>query len=265
MSFRYNETQRLDWLKSIFPEFKKEPWHTLPVYHPEIDFLYEKFFEEESKSELIEIDPSKIIGIKYSYGYNGNPYRKPREYMINWMDLFYLLRRLDRVIDNFKSKDDLIAHIHRNIDKKRVRKYGNHYITTSGQHRLCLAKLLGLKKVKVSVTKYNLNKSFFARERRTENNYNFYFTQNFVKDMYDINDRECANNDYIILKLAGESIFMHKKMQTNFIDYYNNFKNYQVFNFLYSKSDNNKPIRIEKPYDLKRLKSLIPKHKNEFL
>ncbi len=265
MSFRYSAKQRLDWLKSIFPEFKEEPWHAEPVYHPEIDFFYDNFFEEESKSELIEIDPSKIISIKYSYGYNGNPYREPREDMINWMDLFYSLRRLDDVIDNFKSKEDLIVHIHRNLDKKRVRKYGDHYVTTSGQHRLCLAKLLGLKRVKVSVTKYNLNKLFFTRERRTENNYNFYLAQNFVKDKYNMNDRECTNNDYIILKLAGKSVFVNKKLQANFIEYYNNFKNHQILNFLYPESEKTNPIRIEKLDDLKKIRRLIGKHKKEFL
>lgn len=265
MSFKYDDKQRLDWLKSVFPEFKKEPWHKEPVYHPEIDFFYEKFFKQEGKSELTEIDPSKIIGIKYSYLYNGNLYREPRKNMINWMDLFHSLVRLDSVIDNFNSKKDLIEHIHRNIDEKHVRMYGNHYITTSGQHRLCLAKLLGLKKVKVSVTKYKLNKPSFVREKRTENNYNFYCTQNLVKGKYDINNSKRNDNDYIILRLGGEYVSVHKKLQTGFIDYYNNFKNHQVWDFLYSKSKRVNHLAIKQPEDYKKLRSLVAKHKSEFL
>lgn len=171
MGFRYDEKERLDWLKSIFPEFKDEPWHKNPVYHPEIDFIYGKYFKETGKKELIEINPSHIIGISYGFEYNGKPFREPRQEMINWIDLFYSLKRLDRVIDNFKSKEDLINHIHHNKDEKHVDMYGSHYITTSGQHRLCLAKLLGVKKVKVSVQKHRLNKQLFVRDRQIRNSH----------------------------------------------------------------------------------------------
>ncbi|WP_233899272.1 hypothetical protein [Tenacibaculum piscium] len=260
MSFKYDDKQRLDWLKSVFPEFKKKPWHNEPVYHPEIDFFYEDFFKQEGENELTEIDPSKIIGIKYSYLYNGNLYREPRENMINWMHLFHSLVRLDRVIDNFNSKKDLIEHIHRNMDEKHVRMYGTHYISTSGQHRLCLAKLLGLKKVKAFVTKYKLDKPSFVREKRTEKNYNFYIANNLINDKYNISSQK--DWSLIHLYLDGKKVAIHKNLQSHFIGYYTNLKNYQLLNLLYPLNKHYKRT-IEKAEEIKDLKYLIARHKSK--
>lgn len=261
MNFRYNEKERLNWLKSIFPEFKDEPWHKNPVYHPEIDFMYGKFFKKEGEIKQMEIDTSKIIGIDYYPHYNGNPYRKPLEGMINWMDLFYSLVRLERIIDNFKSKEALINHIYTDNDKKHVNMYGCHYVTTSGQHRLCLAKLLGLKKVKVSVQKHRLNKQLFIRERLTKKNHKFYLTNKLMTGKYNINPSSSRYNEYLVLKIAGRVVSIHKDIQNEFIQYYNSFKNYQILSFLYSKKSPTNIRLINQAKDLKILKSLIIKHK----
>ncbi len=127
MGYQYNDEERLQWLKSVCPEFKDQNWHTDLVYDP-TDLLYFSFFKE-GKTSSEKIDPSKIIGIEYGFAYNCPSLRSfgGDSGIINWMELFLMLRRLDYVINNFKDREQLTDHIRNNPSIKTVWKFGDHF------------------------------------------------------------------------------------------------------------------------------------------
>lgn len=139
---KYTSLERLKWLKLIEPNFKLKEWHYNNVERPEDIKNFNLY--RNPKRYTSSICPQDIIGIDYGFGYNWSK-------KINWLELFYNLKRLEWVIDNFKNKEDLLNHIHHNKSVKFVEKYGDKYITKSGQHRLCLAKLLEIPKIEVEV------------------------------------------------------------------------------------------------------------------
>src|SRR5690606_29129091 len=110
--------------------------------------------------EIKSISPKIICGIEYGDGYND---RKD----INWLELFISLKRLNRVVRNFRTYEEIIKHIHYpHKDEKQVSQFGNHYFTSSGQHRLCLAKLLDVESVEVKIIKYKLDEERLNANKR---------------------------------------------------------------------------------------------------
>lgn len=138
----------ISWIRSIYPEFREKEWHHDQVLHP-AKIQNVRFFGQGEPYQ-IEISPNEIVGINYFGSYNCiafNPNNK-----ISWLDLLYMLKRLHKVIQLQKSKEQLIQHINNEyLEPKTVVKYGNLYYTIQGQHRLCLAKFLDLDKIKVTV------------------------------------------------------------------------------------------------------------------
>ncbi|WP_131368612.1 hypothetical protein [Chryseobacterium soli] len=157
------EDRRLNWVKSVYPDFSDKKHFYENVYKPE-DFIYRDFFIEQPKRYKSKINPQRIVGISYGFAYNC--YRK-----INWHQLLNELHRFERIMKNFSSREDIIDnHILRKYDEdtegKNVLKFGSHYFTTSGQHRLCLAKFLELESVEVEVTEFKLDRARIVRFKR---------------------------------------------------------------------------------------------------
>ncbi|MDP8176602.1 hypothetical protein QJU83_03500 [Pasteurella skyensis] len=141
--------KRIDWIKKIYPDFKEKKWIYDNVISPK-DIELKDFYIQSSSYEDF-INPKQIVGISYAYQYND--FNK-----INWLDLLNQLKRLDWVINTFKTHQDIEYHIHNNPEPKCVAKYGEKYITCQGQHRLCLSKFLNITKVKVNIIEYKLDK-----------------------------------------------------------------------------------------------------------
>jgi hypothetical protein len=158
---KYNSHEREAWLKSIYPKFKKQQWHSDKVFHP-THIKNHSFFKEDTHL-LGKIDPRKIHGIEYAYLYN-DPLNSPNK-KIDWLYMLHNLKRLHDIIDNFKTTEEIINHIHNCKESKVVLQFGDHYFTTAGQHRLCLAKFLEIPEVEVEIIRYKFDRDSFIKSK----------------------------------------------------------------------------------------------------
>jgi len=161
MSIKYSSEEIDSWLKSIYPTFEKLKWHTDKVFHP-LHIKHYSFFKEDIRYNA-KINPTKIHGIQYAYQYN-DPLHDPNK-RIDWLDLLHNLKRLDSIIDGMKTRESVVDHIHNCKESKVVLQFGNHYFTTAGQHRLCLAKFLEVSEVEVEIIKYKFDRSAFIENK----------------------------------------------------------------------------------------------------
>ncbi|MBT0550787.1 replication initiation protein [Riemerella anatipestifer] len=241
---------RLDWVKKIYPDFKEAKWMNDNVIRPEEIENYD--FYEESNTYEDYIDPSKIIGISYADDYN-------YYHDITWLQLLNELKKLHLVIGNFKTYDEVIKHIYYSKGDKCVYKYGEYYITTSGQHRLCLAKFLNLEKVKVFITEYKINESRFNYYKLLQENIELLKSLGF----YYKTDKELLKQTtikYLFLKFGKFELVINSDIMPFFIEFYKNLKP----NFLYTQYaklkrnfTSNQPIYIDTIEELKKYKHII--------
>lgn len=179
-------------------------WHNDIVYHPS-HIKHLQFFKKAGSCKEY-INPANICGIDYAYSYNC-PMYKTVDWRYNWLEFFTDLKRLDRVMDNFDSREDVVNHIHHAKEDKIVYQYGEHYFTMGGQHRLCLAKFLEVPEVEVIVVKHILDKDHFSKEMKFQKYVPELIHQNFLPSNYQIEYRA----DFMILHIGKESIFIKKK------------------------------------------------------
>lgn len=257
------EHKRLTWLKQIYPDFKENSCFEENVYKP-TDLKYYSFFQENKRYRGF-INPKNIVGIDYGFNYNCF-------YEINWYELFCSLKKLDRVMENFKTKEDIENHIHNDKDPKMVYKFGNYYFTTSGQHRLCLAKFLGIEKVEVSVVEYKLDKERLVRYKKIKevNHKISEYRLGSLSD--DKNLLQWSRNCEYIIKISNEWITIDIDLILDFIAYYENYKifrilcNIQIFvnKFIHINRVGER-IKLKNKDDFKKVNSLIIKHKMKYI
>ncbi len=208
-----NGLNRIDWIQKIHPNFKEEKWFYDNVIRPNEIEHFE--FYEESSTYKDYINPNKIIGISYADAYNYDS-------DITWIELLNKLRRLDWVISNLKTYEDIINHIHYNKSEKYVSKYGDFYITTSGQHRLCLSKFLNLEKVEVNINEYKLNVDRLKFYSVLKDNIKLFAYLGFPfkteKELMDYT----KNNNYLYLSFEHSNLKIHSQILDFFIEYYKN-------------------------------------------
>ncbi len=210
---KYNYKERKEWLKKIHGEFKDMLWHDEKVFHP-TELKHFEYFKEYAVYDK-EINPKKIIGIKYDFGYNCPSYG---DRSIDWKYMLKWLKRLDRVIDNFKTKEEVIKHIQKNTDPKAVLKYGGHYFTTSGQHRLCLAKYIELDEVKVSVREYKLDKELFIREKFIVKNSEKLLNYGLIQENY----KEDLTVSLIFIRIGNQRYTIRKELIKYILEKFDN-------------------------------------------
>lgn len=254
MPFKYNEIEREDWIKSMAPNYVLQNWHNDIVYHP--DHIIHKEFFRQTTIQKEYISPSKICGIEYFGSYNC-PAHKSKDWRLYWIEMLHQLKRLDSVIDSFKSRQSLITHIHNNKDLKCVMQFGDHYITTSGQHRLCLAKFLELDEVLVSVQKYELDRDLFRRELNIERNVPFLTQNGFINSNY---TRSLNSYSHLYLKGDKETVVLKKEFIHYLIHRFNILKDSPYKRWQNVFRDNkikNGYLYIEKEEDLYLLDRII--------
>ncbi|ASE62110.1 hypothetical protein CEQ15_11705 [Chryseobacterium indologenes] len=217
MSYKYSDEQRIEWLRSLHPEFDNQNWHDEIVVH--FSHITNFDFFRSAGTFREKIDPSKICGIDYSYGYNCVMY-KPKDWRYYWLPFFTDLRRLDRVIENFHTKEKVIDHIHFAKEAKTVVQYGDHYFTIGGQHRLCLAKFLEVPEVEVDVIKYVLDRDHFIREMRFRKAIPKLKELGFISSDYE----EDINYDFCIFEFAGDFVSIKKKYANYILKRYESLK-----------------------------------------
>ncbi|WP_312508816.1 hypothetical protein [Chryseobacterium culicis] len=215
MPYKYSDEQRIEWLRSLNPKFDDQNWHDDVVVH----FTHIKNFHffRSAGTSTEKIDPRKICGIDYSYGYNCVMY-KPEDWRYYWLQFFTDLRRLDRVIDNFSTKEKVIEHIHNAREAKTVVQYGNHYFTVGGQHRLCLAKFLEVPEIEVDVIKFVLDRVHFTTEMRFQRGIAALQELGLLPSDY----KTDLTYNFFIIKIAGEYVSIKKSYSTYIL------KRYQV-------------------------------------
>ena len=258
------EHERISWLKRIYPEFKEEKCFEENVFRP-YDLIYFDFFERDNTFGYTEkINPKDIIGIEYAFDYNFSE-------KINWYELLCRLRRLKHVINNFKTKEDIINHIHYkygDAESKCVWKFGKHYFTTSGQHRLCLAKFLNVESVEVYVTVFKLNKERLVRYKKIKALANNLHKYHFIYRIKDEELREDSINKDFYIFISKKLVIINIDLIPEFIKYYESFRIYksvykiQIFinEFLYP-NEQGKNIELKTKEDFNKVNTLIIKHK----
>ncbi|AZA84608.1 hypothetical protein H3Z85_00980 [Chryseobacterium indologenes] len=225
MPYKYSDEQRIEWLRSLNPKFDDQNWHDDVVVHFSHIKNFDFFISAGTFRE--KIDPSKICGIDYSYGYNCVMY-KPKDWRYYWLQFFTDLRRLDRVIDNFPTKETVIEHIHNAKEAKTVVQYGNHYFTIGGQHRLCLAKFLEVPEIEVDVIKYVFDRVHFAHEMRFQRTIPALQELGFLSLDY----HSDLHYDFFIIEFAGEYVSVKKRYAHYILKRYTTLKKMPLKGFL---------------------------------
>lgn len=260
------EHERITWLKNIYPEFKEEKRFEENVYRP-CDLKYFDFFNREEKQYTTVINPKDIVGIEYGLGYNY--YRK-----INWYELLCNLRRLDHVMNNFKTKKEVIDHIHRHYsenDNKCVWKFGTCYFSVDGQHRLCLAKFLDVQSVEVSVTEFKLDKERLIRYKKIKSIINDLYKHHFTNKIDNEKLIEDSKQKDFCLFIYNELVVIDIDLIPDFIKYYESHMEHKLFykiqlfiNNILHTSEHEKNIKLKTKNDFKKANSLIIKHKMKY-
>ena len=184
------------------------------------------------------------------------------------------MRRLKRVINNFKTKEDIINHIHYKYggaESKYVWKFGKHYFTTSGQHRLCLAKFLNIESVEVYVTTFKLNKERLVRYKKIKAFANNLYKYHFIHRIKDEELREDSVNKDFYIFISNKLVIINIDLIPEFIKYYESFRIYksvykiQIFinDFLYP-NEKGKYIELKTKKDFNKVNTLIIKHKIKY-
>jgi hypothetical protein len=111
------------------------------IPHHEVEHL--EFYRYSNHSTQL-ISPSRIIGTDHASYYKGN-----------WIDMLNGLKRNS----GLTSKQAITQFVEDEsfTEKKWVMKYGNTFIITQGNHRLCFSKFLELSHVRVKVDEYVLD------------------------------------------------------------------------------------------------------------
>ncbi|RQO37750.1 hypothetical protein DBR39_12735 [Chryseobacterium sp. KBW03] len=257
MAYKYSDLERIKWLKNLNPNFNEQDWYGEVVVH--FSHIRHLQFFRQTGTFKEKIDPAKICGIDYSYGYNCIMY-KPKDWRYHWLQFFTDLRRLDRVIDNFPTKVKVIHHIHLAEEAKTVVQYGNHYFTIGGQHRLCLAKFLEVPVVEVDVIKYELDRNLFSREMRFRKIIPELKQAGFLSEDYEGDH----THDFFILEFAEDNVVIKKKYAKYVLERYATLKKMPLKGFLnYLKFTNTQyyeRTRVNEDTQLYLLDTYLLKH-----
>lgn len=259
------EDRRLNWVKSVYPDFSDKKHFYENVYKPE-NLIYRDFFIEQPKRYKSKINPQCIVGISYGFAYNC--YRK-----INWHQLLNELHRFDRIMKNFSSKEDVIDnhvnHKYGGAEGKDVLKFGSHYFTTSGQHRLCLAKFLDLESVEVEVSEFKLDKARIVRFKILKTGIEKLHKYKLIED-YTFDDLVKASEfEHLYLNKFSANFRIRIVLLPKFIDYYEKVRIFSPFaklqlilaNHLYPNRIN-ETVDISEVKDFRRANFSIIKHKS---
>jgi len=174
----------------------------------------------------------------------------------------------------FKTKEDIINHIHYKYggaESKYVWKFGKHYFTTSGQHRLCLAKFLNIESVEVYVTAFKLNKERLVRYKKIKAFANNLHKYHFIHRIEDEELREDSINKDFYIFISKKLVIINIDLIPEFIKYYESFRIYksvykiQIFinDFLYP-NEKGKNIELKTKKDFNKVNTLIIKHKIKY-
>lgn len=207
----------MTWLTTLGVDHRANNWYRDPVFHPN-HLKHIKYFKELCSS-VKTIDPRKIIGISHDLTYNF-----VKSYLddpiLDWSDLLVHLQGINGLRRDFQDRESLLNHITRNKSSIQVHKYGNHYFSTDGQHRLCLAKFMGIPSIEVQVVEFYFDKKLFQREmclqKHLETAINYGFKPYIMTPE--------ITQENITLKINNKSIFVKKEFVPQLLESYKSIK-----------------------------------------
>ena len=259
MTTEKRETTNLEWLNSIAP-IKDQLWqHEKVIGVTEIDNI--QFYQRDCRCYRAVINPQDIKGIDYAYEYNF--YEE-----ITWLQLLNSLKRFNWIKNNKNTYETLVEHIQNDYQEaKLVEKYSDVYITGKGQHRLALAKFLGLTEIEVNVQEYPFNQAEYQRYLNRK-----FFLSNMLQEGL-IDDHAYQwnlNNDCpaIFIEIDGKSIGIDQEVMLPFYESYKNLKIsplLRIIDALRGTNISEYNNRVKDMSDIKKYKPFLWKHKRKLM
>ena len=259
MTTEKRETTNLEWLNSISP-IKDQPWqHEKVIRIAEIDNI--QFYQRDCRCYRAVMNPQDIQGIDYAYEYNF--YEE-----ITWLQLLNSLKRFDWIKNNKNTYEALVEHIQNDYQEaKLVEKYGDVYITGKGQHRLALAKFLGLAKIEVNIQEYPFAQAEYQRYLSRK-----FFLGSMLQEGL-INDQTYQwnlNNDCpaVFIEIDGKSIDIDEEVMLPFYELYKNLKVSPLLRIIDALRGSNIPRynnRVKDILDIKKYKPFLRKQKHRLM
>lgn len=214
--------ENFEWLNNIYPLGDK-PWYKdVVIREDQVENynFYESYVEYSGK-----VNPQLIRGIEYTFDYNFNS-------EINWIQLLNSLRRFDEIRQKHITYWSLVDHVHRYIERdptKLLFKFGNTYITRSGQHRMALAKFLEVPEVEVTIREFQFNHEKYNKYL----NYKRQIKELVENGFLEPEDNFSFNNNlfyYPSLSVAGKSVFVSEELMDGFLKRYREIKTFGWLN-----------------------------------
>lgn len=250
-----------DWLNTIYP-IEYENWHNDNVIRVNQIENYEFYDKRIKNTYKGYINPSDIKGIQYLDSYNHRD-------DITWKQLLNKLKRFDDIREKSGSYDLLLDHVHSEYrDPKIISKYGNTLITTSGQHRLALAKFLNISSVEVTINEYDIDAKKYSRFK------DFCYKLDKLRDYrlanYEFKDyREIWQELTFSVTINEYNYYVNKSEIDRIISIYQsiNLKDpiLKIFLLFYNESDNIKNHYTNELKNIKSLKLALANHKSMFM
>lgn len=98
-------------------------------------------------------------------------------------------------------------------------KFGNDYITVKGQHRMAVAKFLGLSNIEVNVQEYEFDEEGFAKYNLRKSVLSELVELGLISD--DTFQRAMESERYAMIDIDGKRIDISEKALTGFLSTYN--------------------------------------------
>jgi hypothetical protein len=246
-----------NWLKNV-ANINYNDWHNENVIRY-LDIPNYKFYDTEKRYTAF-IKPTDIKGIDYAFRYN---YYDD----ITWLQLLNQLKNFEKVRNQNSSRDELIDHAHNDYnEQKTVCKYGDILITTTGQHRLALAKFLEIASIKVFVVEHVFNQERYSKFIKKQFYVERFKSLGLIEDTYSVDYDNCIN-DWITIRIYGNFCTIYEQAFDVFFEYYNKIKIKGLIGKLLMKKEEllnsycESNLEIEDKSFLFIVRHLIRKHK----
>lgn len=182
-------------LKQLKPDFEfKNEYFVITKSTDEIE--NKEFYKNTYKEYQLEnFNPSNIVGTKH-----------PSYSNIMWIEMLGSLKRFK--IANTKTKES-ISELINNTDDVCLAKYGHEFYIVSGNHRLCIAKLIGETINTVNVIEYEFDNEYYNQWH--------WFKKRKINPI-------SISDDCWVVEIDTVQINIKINMLNEFMNYYDNFQ-----------------------------------------
>ena len=248
-----------EWLNNIYPLGNKTWYKDVVIREDQVESynFYDDYVEYNGR-----VNPQLIKGIEYAYAYNSDS-------EINWIQLLNRLKRFDEIRQKHSTYSSLVDHVHRHIERdpsKLLFKYGNTYITRSGQHRMALAKFLEVPEVEVTVREFQFNHEKYNKYLNYKSQINELVENGFLERV----ENSFGNDNpffYPSLSVAGKTVFVSEELMDDFLKRYREIKTFGWLNDVvvylesFPEKSSSSYSQVNSAKDLSSISPLLRLHK----